>query len=171
MVTSKLGWADSTSFLEQFRYIIVASQLLGERPNLGAYQHSVSLATANNSTSEALTVQLSPFGIFLTGLTAFVLAWVAHWVRTLNIEEIDTRSVLLYIAILITFTTGSYFFAQRQWMKYVRNQAIHNASTLVTSAQNFNTTASSAIALIQEVELVSRGYRTYVYICKYLEQS
>lgn len=170
MVTSKLGWADSTSFLEQFRYIIVASQLLGERPNLGAYQHSVSF-TVNNTTSETLALQLSPFGISLTGLTAFVLAWVAHWVRTLNIEDIDTRSVLLYIAILTTFTTGSYFFAQRQWLKYVRNQAIHNASTLVTSAQLFNTTASSAIALIQEVELVSRGYRMYVYICKYLEQS
>lgn len=131
----------------------------------------MSLATANNNTSETPKVQLSPFGISLTGLIAFVLAWLAHWVRAVDVEDIDIRRALLYIAILTVSTAGSYFFAQRQWLKYVRNQAIHNASTLVTSAQNFNTTASSAIALIQEVELVSRGYRMYVNILKHLEQN
>lgn len=64
--------------------------------------------------------------------------------------------VLLFAAILL------YTFSRRQWLQYLRKQAIDSAAFLVASAENFDTAASAGLTLIQEVELVSRGYRMYV---------
>jgi len=52
-----------------------------------------------------------------------------------------------------------YAFAKRQWLKYVRHQAVEAASVLIGNAQGFDSAASASVAFIQEVELVSRGYR------------
>lgn len=52
-----------------------------------------------------------------------------------------------------------YAFTRRQWLKYVRHQAVEAASILVTNAQSFDSAASASVVFIQEVELVSRGYR------------
>lgn len=56
-----------------------------------------------------------------------------------------------------------YASAKRQWLKYLRHQAVEGASELVGNAQSFDSAASASIVFIQEVELVSRGYRMYVY--------
>lgn len=56
-----------------------------------------------------------------------------------------------------------YAFAKRQWLKYLRHQAVEGASELVGNAQTFDSAASASIVFIQEVELVSRGYRMYVH--------
>jgi hypothetical protein len=48
---------------------------------------------------------------------------------------------------------------RRQWLQYLRQQAVEGASAVVTNLQAFEASTSSALALIQEVELVSRGYR------------
>ena len=132
---------------------------------MGAYPRPESSPTTDQDTTERIRLNISLFGISLTGGTAFVLAWVAHRLRTFNVADIDPRRALLYLFILVAFTTVVCVLVRQQWLNYVWSQAIDNALTLVAKAQNFNTVASSAIALIQEVELVSRGYRTYVYIC------
>ena len=51
-----------------------------------------------------------------------------------------------------------YYYFRRQWLHYLRVQAIESASSLTTNAQYFDAAASAGITLIQEVELVSRGY-------------
>ena len=132
---------------------------------MGAYPRPKSTFTTDQDTTEKIRFKLSLLGISFTGLTAFVLAWVAHRLRTFNFADIGPRRALPYLFVLVAFTTVICVLVRQQWLKYVRSQAIDNASTLVANAQNFNTVASSAIALIQEVELVSRGYRTYVCIC------
>jgi hypothetical protein len=55
-----------------------------------------------------------------------------------------------------------YAFARRQWLKLLRNQSIHAASVFVANAQAFDASASASVVFIQEVELVSRGYRMLV---------
>lgn len=132
---------------------------------MGAYPRPESTPTTDQDTTERIRFRISPLGISLTGLTAFVLAWVAHRLRTFNFADIDPRRALPYLFVLFAFTAVICVLIRQQWLKYVRSQAIDNASTLVANAQNFNAVASSAIALIQEVELVSRGYRTYVHEC------
>ena len=52
-----------------------------------------------------------------------------------------------------------YAFAKRQWLKYLRHQAVEAAGTFIGNAQGFDSAASASVVFIQEVELVSRGYR------------
>ena len=58
--------------------------------------------------------------------------------------------------------TAVYTYMRRQWLQYLRQESVEGASSLVTNLQAFEASTSSALALIQEVELVSRGYRLYV---------
>ena len=51
-----------------------------------------------------------------------------------------------------------YYYFRQQWLHYLRTQAIEGASSLTTNARDFDAAASAGITLIQEVELVSRGY-------------
>ncbi len=55
-----------------------------------------------------------------------------------------------------------YALLRRQWLHYLRAQAVETASSLTASAQNFDAAAAAAMTWIQEVELVSRGYRMWV---------
>jgi hypothetical protein len=60
--------------------------------------------------------------------------------------------------------TAGYTYLRMQWLQYLRQQAVDGASALVANLQAFDASTSSALALIQEVELVSRGYRLYVLV-------
>lgn len=55
-----------------------------------------------------------------------------------------------------------YYYFRHQWLQNLRIQAVESASSLTTSAQEFDAAASAGIAFIQEVELVSRGYNMYL---------
>lgn len=67
----------------------------------------------------------------------------------------------MLVAIAIV-ATAFYVYARRQLLQYLRHRAISLSSDLVTSLQAFDASSSSALQLIQEVELVSRGYRLSV---------
>lgn len=56
-----------------------------------------------------------------------------------------------------------YAFAKRQWLKYLRHQAVEAAGVFIGNAQGFDSAASASVVFIQEVELVSRGYRMYAF--------
>ena len=66
------------------------------------------------------------------------------------------------VLVLAAVATAVYTYMRRQWLQYLRQEAVEGASALVTNLQAFEASTSSALALIQEVELVSRGYRLYV---------
>ena len=72
-----------------------------------------------------------------------------------------SRTLLVMLVFAAVFTAG-YTYMRRQWLQYLRQEAVKGASDLVTNLQAFEASTSSALALIQEVELVSRGYRLYV---------
>ena len=160
---SKLGWTESASFLEQFRYIIVASQLLNEHSNIGTYRHLGPSATTTINLNGPPNVRFSLLGVSTTGVAAFVLAWTLHGLRRVEVAQITSRRVILISVLGLAISAGFYFYVLQQGLNNVRGQVIRNASSLVESAQNFDAAASSAVALIQEVELVSRGYRMYVF--------
>ena len=155
----RLGWAESTKVLEQFRYTIIASQLLNERPNLGIYHRSGPQSTTDREITRSGAVRLNSLGLSITLGTAFLIAWLTHRVRSVRLADIGARRALCYFTILIGFLVGGYYLISRKWAQHVRELAIHHASILVAGAQDFDVTASSAVIHIQEVELVSRGYR------------
>lgn len=160
-VNSRLGRADNQRFLEHFRYLIVASQLLGEHTGQGAFRTAAiphfdpstqSQSPGYKDASTSLT------GASLTGAAAFLLVWLLHWSRS---KPTGFSKGRLFLAFLVFAAVAiiCYAYMRRQWLQYLRQQAVEAASVLVANLQSFDTSTSSALALIQEVELVSRGYR------------
>lgn len=54
---------------------------------------------------------------------------------------------------------GLYGYVTRKWLQSLRQQAIEATTSFVANIQSFEGSSTSVLALIQEVELVSRGYR------------
>lgn len=84
-----------------------------------------------------------------------------QWAR--DQEEGGFSKGRLLVAVFATAVglTFAYAHATRKWLQHLRHRAINTASVLVANLQTFDTASSSALMLIQEVELVSRGYRLY----------
>ena len=161
-VNSRLGRADNARFLEHFRYIIVASQLLSEYLDQGSLQGSQpqfpSLDGARDD-SGIPSVKTSLYGAAATAVVAFALVYVIHWARSSRGGFISKGRVALALAIFGVLATLGYAYIRRQWLKFLRRHAVTTASAMTANWQAFEVSSSSALAFIQEVELVSKGYK------------
>lgn len=165
-LNSRLGRPDNTHFLEQFRYTIVASQLLSDHAHPSSYKPSIEPCLAdldaNDQSGETESVALSWQGVSSTGALAFVLVWSLHWARGAANALSGTLRITLVVFVFAIALALSYAFVRRQWLHYLRHQAVDGASQFVSTAQAYDGAATAAVTLIQEVELVSRGYRMWV---------
>lgn len=159
---SKLGWVENGRFLEQFRYTIIASQLLNDIYNPGIYRRQNILQRPESDClgieKDAHVATLSWTGLSLTALAAFVLVWSIHWTRNVARSTPSIWSLVLTPTVAFTLFSILFVYFRRQWLHWIRRQAVENASALVAGAQNLDAALSAAINLVQEVELVSRGY-------------
>lgn len=163
-MTSRLYGTDNAKFLERFRYIIVASQLL----NIQSFHGQVSRGHLREVPAlPPDTPQLSAFTLAGAGATAFfafAVALVVHWTRA-GINSISGVGRLTASVVSLTlFAAISYAYMRRQWLLYLRQQSLTETSEFIIIAQDFDNTTAGALALVQEVELVSRGYRMYAFI-------
>jgi hypothetical protein len=159
-VNLRIGRADNERFLEHFRYLIVASQLLGGQDGLRTASLPNFAAHGAPSPQEFKVATISPTGAALSASTAFLLVWLIHWSR--RQPGFSKSRSLLVLAVFAAVATAVYTYTRRQWLQYLRQEAVEGASAVVANLQAFEASTSSALALIQEVELVSRGYRLYV---------
>ncbi|KAI9828769.1 MAG: hypothetical protein M1832_001874 [Thelocarpon impressellum] len=167
-VNARLGRVENARFLEQFRYIIVASQLLSAEINAshfagsgngygnGTVQREVHPSAPSPSPPLA-TVNLTGAGATAAGAFAFV--WILHWARGSQDAQATVGRVALAFVLLVSIASAIYAYVRRQWLQYLRHQAVLAASLFVAKSEVFDAAASAAINLIQEVEIVSRGYR------------
>jgi hypothetical protein len=156
-VNSRLGRADNERFLEHFRYLVVASQLLGGQDGLRTAGLPSFAAHGGPGPQEFKVATISLTGAALTGTTTFLLVWLVHWCRR---QPVFSKSRWLLVALVFAaVATAVYGYTRRQWLQYLRQEAVEGASAVVANLQAFEASTSSALALIQEVELVSRGYR------------
>lgn len=165
-LNSRLGRPDNTHFLEQFRYTIVASQLLSDHAHPSSYKPSIDSSLGETETNpqstQAESVALSWQGASSTGAIAFALVWSLHWARGAGNALSGTLRIALVILVFGIALVLSYTFLRRHWLHYLRHQAVAGASSFVSTTQAYDGAATAAITLIQEVELVSRGYRMWV---------
>lgn len=100
-------------------------------------------------------------GAAATGVGAFVVVSLLHWARESRQGGGGFNKGRLFVVVMATAVglTVAYAHVKRQWLQNLRHRAVAAASALVSNLQAFDTSASSALMLIQEVELVSRGYR------------
>lgn len=156
-VVASLDRGDTARFLEQFRYTIVASQLLNGHSLLGQGQPApVDFPPAPDHADKSL---VSVEGIFASVLGALGVAVVLSWVLG-NAPSYFTRKRLVFLVVLLVAAVLlGQVYMRRQWLRYRRQQSLSEIRTFVSNAQDFDSAAGAALALIQEVELVSRGYR------------
>ncbi|KAL8740378.1 MAG: hypothetical protein Q9190_006916 [Brigantiaea leucoxantha] len=160
---SRSGWTENGRFLEQFRYTIIASQLLNEPGNPVSHKRTSKpkndfdeYASANKGKS---LLAFSWLGLFLTTASAFALAWSIYWSSGIIGAQTSIWRVLLIPLIAALSCTVLHAYFRRQRLHWVRVQALESASSLISSAQNFDAAITASIIFIQEIELVSRGYR------------
>lgn len=95
----------------------------------------------------------------MTASFAFALAWLTHWTRGGTNSAAGKSRMVIFLALLVGFAMISYAYMRKQWLQYLRQQSLADVSEFVGKAQEFDTVVAGALTLIQEVELVSRGYR------------
>ena len=158
-VAASIDRADNEKFLEKFRYTIVASQLLTGQSIVGQY-HATPQVSAEVSKENDETY--STEGMVGSVLGALALAVVLSWTMG-NAPSFFTRKRLIFLCSLSA--AGGFLgqiYMRRRWLHYRRQQSLYEVTSFVSNAHEFDSSLSAALALIQEVELVSRGYRMYV---------
>jgi Mysoin-binding motif of peroxisomes len=117
------------------------------------------LSNATVPELESFSAAFGLQGAIVTAAASFTVAWLIHWSRPHTGFGFSLRRALVLLILLPVVGIVFYAFAKRQWLKYVRHQAVEAAAAFIGNAQGLDSAASAALVFIQEVELVSRGYR------------
>ena len=91
-----------------------------------------------------------------------VAAFLAAWLAAGGYTSLNKRRLFLLALLVALVAVVAPIYFKRQWVKYRRDQAISEVSSFVSASQSLDSASGAALSLIQEVELVSRGYRMYV---------
>jgi hypothetical protein len=144
-------------FLEHFRYVIVASQLLSEEPKPRRHlQHEPPFTQTTFSLNGALITA----GISYT--VALVLHLLQGRYRTTRPLPSSWSQLCIYVALFIGAFLVLFWFARRQYLEFVRHSAGSVLGRTVASSHNHDDIATEALRFVQEVEVVSRGYEMWV---------
>jgi len=164
-VQTTLGKEDNHRFLEHFRYVVIASQLLVDTTAPSNHRLSSSFPAAATfppqpapSTSIS-NASLGPGGILLAAVAASPILYILRSIRTGWSSGISWIAISLLCCAVAVVGSLLYAYARRQWLKSLRRQAVLAASAFVAAMQDYETTAASLLTFVQEVELVSKGYR------------
>ncbi|TPX16717.1 uncharacterized protein E0L32_003658 [Thyridium curvatum] len=157
-VVSRIDRADNSKFIEQFRYTIIASQLLTGHSALGV-QHRPSTQDGSAKAGEHDALAPTTAGLMVAAAAAVALAWVISWVYMGGYSYLTKKRVFVVLGLLVAVSVLGHAYIRQQWLRYIRSQALNEVTNFVTRSQDFDSATSAAVGLIQEVELVSRGYR------------
>jgi len=94
-----------------------------------------------------------------TAAGALLVAWIISWVSYGGYANLTKKRVLFAVVFSGATILVYKVYIQQQWLRYLRSQALAEVTHFVSISQAFDSVSSSALALVQEVELVSRGYR------------
>ncbi|RMY70723.1 hypothetical protein D0863_05613 [Hortaea werneckii] len=161
-LNSRLSRADNAKFIEHFRYVIVASQLLNEYLDHGSLPRSAETGLGGDGVqneSGIPDVKTSLYGAFAVAACAFALVYLIHWARSGQSSFLSHGRVALALTVFALVAFVGYAYVRRQWLKFLRRNAVAAITTLTSNWQAFEISCSSALGFIQEVELVSKGFR------------
>lgn len=86
---------------------------------------------------------------------AFALVWLVQWTK----NGPKTSRIVLVLAFFAITALASYGYLRRQWLKSLRQEAVEAVSALTTNLQALELSTIATLSMVQEVELVSKGYR------------
>ncbi|KAK0618279.1 Mysoin-binding motif of peroxisomes-domain-containing protein [Bombardia bombarda] len=157
VVASRIDRADNLKFIEQFRYTIVGSQLLSGHSITG--RHNFHGQSGDELTSAQTVIVPTSTGLLATAAGALIVAWTISWVYSGGYSNLSKRRLVFGVVVLVTAGLLAHVYIRQQWLRYIRDQALAEVTIFVSKSQDFDSACSAALSLIQEVELVSRGYR------------
>ncbi|KAM3502878.1 hypothetical protein MY10362_004552 [Beauveria mimosiformis] len=158
-VAASMDRADNEKFLEHFRYLIIASQLLSGH-TIAARRHAG--AEALNAAAQGDHSLLSNEGIVASILGALAIAVVLSWIFGHKKDSYVTKKRLIFLVALLAVSGAlGQVHVRRQWLRYRRDQSLSELSGFIINSHEFDSVVEATLALVQEVELVSRGYRMY----------
>lgn len=140
--------------------MIVASQLLNAHSYVGQTTYSAS-ADVGASSVDVHAGAFTVAGAGATALSAFLLVWLVHWAKSGANPSAGRGRAIVLLVVMTFLAMASYTYMRRQWLQYLRQQSLEEVSKFVVKAHDFDRAATGALTLVQEVELVSRGYRMY----------
>ncbi|OLN88665.1 hypothetical protein CCHL11_01883 [Colletotrichum chlorophyti] len=149
-VASRIDRADNSKFLEQFRYTIIASQLLSGHSILS--QHHATSRPANaaidGNTADNL---LDSTGAVVAVLGALAVAVSINWLA--GTGPWTKRRITIIVFILAIAAGVSHVYMRRQWLRYRRLQALSEVTAFVSNSQEFDSATGAAIALFRSAPL------------------
>jgi len=163
-VQTTLGKEDNHRFLEHFRYVVIASQLLVDTTAPSSHRLSASFPGSSFPPQPVPSTSISsasfgPGGILLAAVAASPILYILRSIRTGWSSGISLVALLLLSCAVAVVGSLLYAYARRQWLKNLRRQAVLAASKFVAAMQDYETAAAALLTFVQEVELVSKGYR------------
>ncbi|KOS16737.1 hypothetical protein ESCO_004806 [Escovopsis weberi] len=159
-VAARLERSDTTKFLEQFRYAIIASQLLSSHSIVGRRLPVPNAPGAPGAPPPRPRGQslYSTEGIGASVLAALGLAVVVSWVLASSSLFPWRRIAVLLVLVAVSALVGQVY-TRHKSLSDRRDEALFEISSFVSSSQDFDSATEATLSLVQEVELVSRGYQ------------
>ncbi|EGX52848.1 hypothetical protein TWF173_009780 [Orbilia oligospora] len=170
---SRLAAGENLQFVERFRYILVASQLLNEQASVANYDGrdisslptpSTAVPPADNNPFTVITWFGSPGPRFYAYTAASIIILsilISYLSRGGSERKLAFGKSRAAISLMLSMVLALLVFAhlRRKKLRHLRTDAISAAEQFVENCQMFDVVVGNAITLIQEIELVSRGYR------------
>jgi hypothetical protein len=98
-------------------------------------------------------------GLVTSVAGALLFALALSWILGSGPPLLSWKRLVVLIVLIPAGVVLGQVLMRRQWLRFRRQQSLSEISTFVQNSQEFDGASSAALALIQEVELVSRGYR------------
>lgn len=156
-LAASLDRADNAKFLEQFRYTIIASQLLSGHSMPGHRSTDPSPAAPADAYKGGSI--LSTQGVVAPVVGALAVAVLLSWLLSSMQSPMTRRRVVLVLLVLAASAFVGHVYMRRQWLRYRREQSVSEIASFVSNSCDFDGATEATLSLVQEVELVSRGYR------------
>ncbi|KAG9296311.1 hypothetical protein G9A89_014903 [Geosiphon pyriformis] len=159
-LSTALPLSEENQFEERFKYLLCTSHLLNETLSIHFYdsrQPSQSDIIEARQYFGGLTRRnLEIIFSALMGLAGILFVWV--WES--DSENFGAKFIQLSVAILPLLASFAFYRRmRRKAVKTMHDLALHLLEVLVYNCQAFDIKVNKALIMIQEIELVSRGYR------------
>jgi hypothetical protein len=160
IVETGLSRTEDERFLEHFRYLIIASQLLSEQSRPGSFNPLAHMRSPEVLPNDVLASTTSLEGAIVAVAISFAVVWVIHWsthIRSSSLTSSWVRGCLavLFVAFGLVLV---YIYSLRNISRRTHRSTTNAISSFVDHAHTFDGVTSTSLKLIQEVEIVARGY-------------
>ena len=130
---------------------MLSGHTIASRRNAGAE----ALGTTDHLDQSILTSE----GIVASILAALAVAVILSWVFGSSQAYVTRKRLILLVVLLATSAFLGQVYIRRQWLRYRREQSMSELVNFVSISHEFDSATEATLSLVQEVELVSRGFR------------